>query len=196
MKNSERYDKKFYELQKEGSLTSAACIVKFIVNLFPVKSVVDFGCGIGTWLKICEEEGVEDILGFDANSLSDDSLLIPRDKIITLDFEEKLPTCRKKFDLAICLECLEHISEEKALKVAQIYSTYSDLLLFSAAVPFQDGENHINCQRLSYWTKFFRLQGFSCFDIIRPTLIQGGPLSSPGICKIYWFLRKTKKRNS
>ena len=185
MKNSERYDKRFYECQKEGSLTSATFILKFILNLFPVRSVVDFGCGIGTWLKICEDEGIEEILGFDANSLPDDLLLIPRNKILILDFEEELPSCKKKFDLAICLECLVHVSEEKAIKVAKRYSTYSDLLLFSAAVPFQDGENHINCQRLSYWTKFFRQEGFSCFDIIRPNLIQGRALVEP------WYLQNT-----
>ena len=46
----------------------------------------------------------------------------------------------------------------------------SDAVLFSAAVPFQYGTNHVNEQWPEYWSILFRGQGFECFDPLRAEL--------------------------
>lgn len=183
MENFERYNEFFYKAQRSGSYNSAKTIVSLLSRIFKIDSVVDVGCGEGTWLKAFHESGADEILGFDANCLPSESLMVPRDRIRIIDFEGDLPVCSKKYDVAVCLECLEHLTEGAARKVARQFCLFSDLLLFSAAIPFQDGENHINCHNLCYWSDIFRSQGFTCFDILRPQLIQGGFKIEP------WYLQ-------
>ena len=45
-------------------------------------------------------------------------------------------------------------------------------MLFSAAVPGQGGEFHVNEQPLDYWREFFLEHGYRCFDALRPHLLK------------------------
>ena len=56
----------------------------------------------------------------------------------------------------------------------------SDLVVFSAAVPQQGGDSHINEQYQSHWAAKFAHRGFQPFDLIRP-LIWG----HPDVC--WWY---------
>ena len=44
------------------------------------------------------------------------------------------------------------------------------MVLFSAAVPGQGGENHINERPLDFWRGLFRAHGYRAFDAFRPGL--------------------------
>lgn len=47
-----KYDEKFYLSQMEESYNSAKELLKQITPLLPeINSVIDVGCGVGTWLK-------------------------------------------------------------------------------------------------------------------------------------------------
>lgn len=46
----------------------------------------------------------------------------------------------------------------------------SNIVLFSAAIPYQGGRNHINEQWQSYWAKKFQGRGFVAVDCIRPII--------------------------
>ena len=43
----------------------------------------------------------------------------------------------------------------------------SDVVLFSAAIPFQGGVNHVNEQWPEYWATLFESHGFVCSDCLR-----------------------------
>lgn len=43
-------------------------------------------------------------------------------------------------------------------------------MLFSAAIPFQGGTNHLNERWQSYWAELFRTTGYDCYDVIRPKI--------------------------
>lgn len=172
MDNAKLYDREFYLWQREGSYRSAQHVVNIIKRYVMPESVLDIGCGVGTWLKAWQEAGVRKIQGMDANVMPDDVLLVPRDCIKIVDFE-KSSLKSERFDLAMSLECLEHISEKRAQYVADVLlASSADILLFSAAIPMQRGINHINCRPLQYWVDFFKKKGFSCYDIIRPVCIE------------------------
>ncbi|MBR0289463.1 MAG: hypothetical protein IJQ82_10825 [Selenomonadaceae bacterium] len=47
---NEQYDENFYKLQKDGSFKSAMAILPFVTKFIHPRSVVDIGCGVGTWL--------------------------------------------------------------------------------------------------------------------------------------------------
>jgi hypothetical protein len=74
------YDKSFYEEQCLGSRNSAGEIVPFLLNVFDIKSVVDLGCGLGTWLSVFMQAGVTDIAGYDGDYVPREYLQIPADK--------------------------------------------------------------------------------------------------------------------
>jgi len=81
----DRYDRQVYEARCDGSLQSARAITPIILNYFPVRSVVDIGCGIGTWLKVFEENGVPYILGIDGPHVDQNMLVIQQEKVLAAD---------------------------------------------------------------------------------------------------------------
>ena len=44
-------------------------------------------------------------------------------------------------------------------------------MLFSAAIPGQGGEHHINEQLLEYWRGLFRKHGYIVIDFLRPLIL-------------------------
>lgn len=61
------YDPTYYDLVVQDSLRAARQIVPAVVSLVNPRSVVDVGCGIGTWLSVFRERGVADVLGIDGS---------------------------------------------------------------------------------------------------------------------------------
>jgi SAM-dependent methyltransferase len=163
MKESVRY---IHE-ETVHNFKAAREVVPFILDVLDSKSVVDVGCGIGTWLKVFEENGVEDILGIDGNYIDKSLLKIDNHNFIEYDLE-KLYTTDRKFDLAISLEVAEHLSIESACVFVKTICGLSDTVLFSAAIPNQGGQNHINEQEPNYWIMKFKAEGYHLLDVVRP----------------------------
>lgn len=154
------YTNKFYQGLKDGSLNSALQVVPMLIALFKPETVIDVGCGIGTWLKVFSDSGVKQICGVDGDYVSQSQLLIPATDFIPHDLTEPLKLDRK-FDLAISLEVAEHLPEEKADKFVETLVSLAPVIVFSASIPFQGGTNHINEQWQSYWANKFKAKGYS-----------------------------------
>ena len=65
--DSLNYSNEFYDLTLKGSLDSARLILGYLFTRWVPDSVVDVGCGRGTWLAICKELGVKRLVGFDGS---------------------------------------------------------------------------------------------------------------------------------
>ncbi|MDB5407872.1 MAG: hypothetical protein JWL84_2784 [Rhodospirillales bacterium] len=161
------YDQRFYDSQKGESEYSAAQIVPFLVGTCNVRSVVDFGCGVGTWLRQFREAGVGETLGLDGEWVERDQLLIPGECFRPADLSAPLQL-QRKFDIAISLEVAEHVAEVCARQFVANIVNAAPLVVFSAAVPFQGGTSHINEQWPEYWWLLFSEFGYDCFDVVRP----------------------------
>lgn len=74
----------------------------------------------------------------------------------------------KPFCLAQSLEVAEHLDMFYAENFIDLLTNLSDIVLFSAAIPFQSGTHHINCQPPQYWADKFAARGYDCYDILRP----------------------------
>lgn len=146
---------------------AAEKIIPFLFEVFKPESVVDIGCGTGTWLKVCVDNGVFDILGIEGHHLDTARLVIPREFVIQSDLEKNF-VVNKRFDIAICLEVAEHLDPAIARQFIEQVTSLSDVVLFSAAIPHQGGQNHINEQWITYWGALFTKCGFQPYDIIRP----------------------------
>ena len=149
------YTNAFYENQKEESYLSAKTMLPFILGslIVPIRSVVDFGCGAGTWLKAAEQLGVHDILGLDFGDNSR-QLMIRQDQFMRQDLTVPIHLGRK-FDLVMSTEVAEHLSSDAAEDFIQSLCRHGDIVLFSAAIPGQGGTHHVNEQYPSYWINIF-----------------------------------------
>src|SRR6187431_869231 len=87
---------------------SANEVLPFILEMFTPKSILDVGCGIGTWLTVAHKLGVEDICGLDTPFVNKDQMHIAEKHFIPTDLSKPFNIGRK-FDLAICLEVAEHL---------------------------------------------------------------------------------------
>lgn len=160
------YSAAFFDRYKDASSTSASIVLPHVLSLCNPKSVVDFGSGVGTWLRAVLELGVEDIAGVDGDYVRDELLLIPRDRFIRADITKPVDL-ERTFDLAISLEVAEHLPNDKASIFVDTLTRHSKVLLFSAAVPLQGGTNHVNEQWPQYWNLLFKGRGYTCVDCLR-----------------------------
>jgi SAM-dependent methyltransferase len=136
------------------------------MEAFPVRSVIDVGCGIGAWLKEFSENGVHRAVGLDGVYVARDQLVIDAGNFVGHDLERPLPPLGT-FDLATSLEVAEHLTPARADSFISDLCGLADVVLFSAAIPFQGGDNHINEQWQSFWAAKFAGHGFELFDVLR-----------------------------
>jgi hypothetical protein len=168
MDNNTPYTSSFFQRNKTAAFSSAQLIVPFLLEVInPLSSVVDVGCGEGTWLSEFYGHGIEDILGLDGDYVGSESLRIPKQFFEPRDLHHNHKVHRM-FDLAMSLEVAEHIPEEFATNFVHFLCMLSPVVFFSAAIPGQVGINHVNEQWQSYWAEKFAAEDYVPVDCIRP----------------------------
>ena len=155
--------------EEAANTYSAERILDIIFRYYRPDSVLDVGCGLGTWLKVIESQNIRDIRGIDGSWLAPASLRVAPACIETRDLEEEFDLGRR-FDLVICLEVAEHLDEKVAEIFVNTLTRHAPVVLFSAAIPFQGGHHHINERFLPYWAELFARCGYEALDIIRPEI--------------------------
>jgi hypothetical protein len=160
------YSAEFYRLIEEGSFRSAQRVLPHLLELTPPHSLVDVGCGIGTWLKAARDLGVIDIFGVDGAYVDRRMLRIPEAHFKAVDLSRPF-TLNRTFDVALSLEVAEHLPEASAQPFVESLTRLAPVVLFSAAVPKQVGENHTNEQWQTYWVERFAKAGYVALDCIR-----------------------------
>ncbi|HXJ05095.1 MAG TPA: methyltransferase domain-containing protein [Candidatus Acidoferrum sp.] len=163
---SEHYTGSFYEQLRTGAKRSAEIIVPLVLNLVPARSVVDVGCGDGSWLAAFRKFGVDEILGIDGEYVDPVLLQIPRDCFQAVNLTRSFGLGRI-FDMAISLEVAEHLPSDSAPVFVECLTRLAPVILFSAAIPFQGGTDHVNEQWQDKWAALFRGHRYLAVDCIR-----------------------------
>jgi SAM-dependent methyltransferase len=159
----------FYELVSGTSLPSARVVVPIVMELAPIRSVLDIGCGTGAWLSVFSERGVADLVGIDGEDVPPEALLIDAGRLVRADLAKPFDLGRR-FDLVVSLEVGEHLVRGSAETLVGSIARHGDLVLFSAAIPGQAGTHHVNTQWPSWWAELFRARGYEVFDVVRPRI--------------------------
>lgn len=163
------YKSDFYDEMARESEASAKCILNLALDLVKPKSLVDFGCGQGIWLKEAKQRGVDQILGLDGPWVDRAKLRIHESEFQQADLQSRL-SLDQRYDMALSVEVAEHLPEKAAAQFVDNLTSTSSCILFSAAIPYQGGTYHQNEQWPEYWFEFFGRNGFECLDVIRPNL--------------------------
>lgn len=161
------YDDEFYQYLNVASQRSATGICTPVTQWLSSKSVVDFGCGQGAWLSVWKKLGAQEVAGLDGPYIDRSRLLIEPIDFHPSDLSKPIDLGRR-FDLVMSVEVAEHLPESAANTFVDNLVRHGDAVLFSAALPGQLGEHHVNEQPFEYWRDKFSERGFVLFDPIRP----------------------------
>src|SRR5215469_4826110 len=164
------YRTDFYRLLASFAVQSARRIVPKVAAAVPVRSVADFGCGHGAWLSVWAAMGVS-VTGIDGPYVDERRLLIDAKAFHAADLAAPIGLARQ-FDLVQSLEVAEHLPAAKARQFVDTLTAHGPCVLFSAAVPGQGGENHLNEQPADYWREIFRDRGYAAVDYLRPLMFR------------------------
>ena len=141
-------------------------ILPYVFDLFDPSSLLDVGCANGSWLHVAKQLGVEDVFGMDGIEVEESIKFLDSSEFLKHDLKEPIDLGRR-FDMVISLEVAEHLPENSADSFVSTLVKHSDIIVFSAAVPGQGGQFHINEQWPDYWQSKFENNGFLAFDLLR-----------------------------
>lgn len=160
------YTEEYYRRHHEASLRSAREIVPLVLALVQPRSVVEVGCGIGSWLSVFQVHGIDDVRGMDGDWVDRNMLVIREDRFAAVDLRRPLQVDRR-FGLAVSMEVAEHLPGECARTFVEALTKLAPVILFSAAIPCQGGVGHVNEQWPEYWVEHFAQHGYAVIDSIR-----------------------------
>lgn len=178
---NEHYGRQFFESAGDLATTAADIVVPLVIRFVPVKSAVDVGCGTGAWLRAFADRGVTDIVGLDTDRVPLDLLMFDRAQFRAIDLTDPREV-ERRFDLAVSLEVAEHLPETAADRFVRFLCSLAPVVLFSAAIPGQEGEAHLNEQWPAYWASRFEAYGYEPIDVLRPLMWDDD--------RVAWFYRQ------
>ena len=114
--------------------------------------IIDVGCGPGIYVKALRDAG------FDADGIDIEPNPYTRLDIFSDKFTQLYSY--REYDLVICIEVAEHIPESHSKELVSRLTHLSDTILFSAAVPGQGGDGHINLHPKDYWIDLYSQQNY------------------------------------
>jgi hypothetical protein len=153
-----------------GSKNSAErCVPAILAAVGGIRSVVDLGGGDGGWLRVFQQHGVKQVMLIDCPEVAP-HLVINKGDFLPCDLSRDLPSPRR-FDLAVCLECAEHLPAHRAGPLVEWLTKSADIVVFSAAIPGQYGHGHINLRFPDFWEGLFAVHGYRKHDLLRAKIV-------------------------
>lgn len=164
------YDKHYYDhyhtdmgsvpyVREQGPwLPLFRAMAEYIGNSIGPKKVLDAGCAKGFLVEALRDRGAE-AFGID---ISEYAIGEVRPDIQSYCRVSSLgePLCAW-YDLIVCIEVLEHLSEEEGRRaIANICKSTNDVLFSSSPDDFTE-PTHVNVRPRSYWVEQFSQEGFN-----------------------------------
>ena len=167
--------------QEDQNRHAALRILGILREFTEPHSLLDVGCGLGTWMSAAQSLGIAYVQGIEGPWLDAAAVVVEPALVQALDLESPFSLGRR-FDLVICLEVAEHLSAAAAPAFVESLVRHSELVLFSAAIPGQGGHHHVNEQFPDYWAELFARRGYVPLDLFRARIWQDR--------SILWWLRQ------
>src|SRR5690242_18322261 len=113
------YRQEWFATRAAATRSSAEAIVPYIIEIIQPRSVIDVGCGLGSWLAVAVETGVPRVVGVDGDWIDRDQLEIPIDCFVARDLVSDRIQLDERFDLVLSLEVAEHLPIGRAAAFVQ-----------------------------------------------------------------------------
>jgi len=155
------YDDEFFAWHAEHVHVPMVETGKLFMERYGVNSIVDFGCGIGSYLLAALESGVEHIKGYEIGGEHSKKYTDPRIHS-QIDFNSDIttPLNPATFDYSFCIEVAEHVEPSGSEQVVKnIVQATNKMTVFTAAPAKQDGCGHINTHSKIFWVNLFETNG-------------------------------------
>jgi|GEM_PF-3507801 len=159
------YDDAFYARQRVNSYKTARAFLGHLFSVFPAHSVVDFGCGVGAWLKAALDLGANSAVGYEGEWVRERAI-DPRIEFVFGNLNQ-IPPMQRRFELSMSVEVAEHIEPRSSEQFVVRLTEAADVVVFAAAMLRQQGDGHINCRYHSFWADLFRQRGYRLIDFFR-----------------------------
>ncbi len=148
------YNEEFFQWHLTYAREYSIRTMDWFIEKYKPNSVVDFGCGIGSYLESALIYGLK-IKGYeistDAKAFTPEAV---RPFITYSDCTMELNPLR--YDCVISFETAEHIEPSGTDQFIQnLVNATGKYLLFTAAPPGQEGTGHINGHHQSFWVEKF-----------------------------------------
>jgi 2-polyprenyl-3-methyl-5-hydroxy-6-metoxy-1,4-benzoquinol methylase len=133
-----------------------------IVRKYAPRTAVDVGCAYGLLVEALNDEGV-DTYGYDISPFAiSNARPDMRDRLKVHSILDPIPLRNgRKYDIAICIEVLEHLPPEQADRALDSLCAASDLILFSSSPDDFDEPTHFNVLPTNVWLEHFQKRGFA-----------------------------------
>lgn len=155
------YNDEFFAWHKENTEYGEMKAGESLIKNYEIRSLVDFGCGIGGYLLGAYLGGAQDVQGYeiggDHAKKYSDGTIIP---YIHFFVDITKPMTTKQYDIAMCIEVAEHVETKDSEQLVKNVTSASDLIIWSSAPPGQTGCGHINEQPEEFWIRLFENEGF------------------------------------
>ena len=127
-------------------------LAAWIADTLQPQTVLDIGCGPGTYVNALRDHGIE-AFGVDTDERVIGQEYLEQKSLFDLD---------RQAELVLCLEVAEHIDPAQSEAIAQSVAAAVEpggILIWSAAQPGQGGAGHINCRPKDYWAEQLQAAG-------------------------------------
>lgn len=178
------YNKWTYDMFHRLAVETAPAVVSSVLRRYPdVLSVVDLGAGTGAHVAEFRKQGLT-CVGYEYSPIAR-QIAVQRLGVELRPFNladpESFAGDGVRYDLAMSLEVGEHLPADLGDTLVEACVKSAPLVLFSAAVPGQGGQGHVNEQPRSYWIERFEDRGYRYNESetnalaghLRQTLIRG-----------------------
>lgn len=147
-------------------------LIKKNLHKYPIKTILDLGCGEGRFGKKFNQDNRFEITGIEIfkpyikKSISTGKYI----KVLWGDITKKINLPEKSFDLVICLETIEHLKKTDGLEILKKINTLSKkMIIISCPVGIAAQENYdqnIYQEHLSSWfPNDFLKQGYKVYGV-------------------------------
>lgn len=178
----------FGDIEKRKA--NAHKVLKPVFNILGVPaSLLDIGGGAGSWCATAKDLGVQRVCLVDACPPNQVIPELSHDEQVQANLEAGIPNMGR-FDLAICIEVIEHLTDDAANRLIGQMASCTNFVLFSAAIPGQGGIGHISERFHDYWHAKFSLFQFETYDVVRPMLISSSDIASIHRQNLFLYAKK------